>query len=297
MGVYLYPSNTETPLKEAYIWIPFPASIALDKSSVSLNIWDTAQLTATIEPAISDHSITWSSDDTTVATVSTTWLVTCVTPWECTIIATTVNGLTATCSVAQSRLPSAYQEVEWIESSWTQYINLWWTPSSNYCKVEANITPYTWWQDWSVFWGMAYSSNSYSLHTNQSNWYMNLGSSVNIQSTTFSSWTNLDLEFIADGWAWTLHLNSNTYTWSYGWTIVQSTRPFYLFAFNENWSTTWKANLRVYSFKIYSGANTIERDLVPCYRIADSVIWMYDLTNDQFYTNSWAWAFTKWPDV
>ena len=101
MGVYLYPNNTETPLKDAYIWIPFPTSIVLDKSSISLTtVWQTEQLTATIEPTISDHSITWSSDDTTVATVSTSWLVTCVTPWECTITATTVNGLTASCSVA-----------------------------------------------------------------------------------------------------------------------------------------------------------------------------------------------------
>jgi hypothetical protein len=55
--------------------------------------------------------------------------------------------------------------------------------------------------------------------------------------------------------------------------------------------------MRVNLFKIYSDANTIERDLVPCYRIADGVIWMYDLTNDQFYTNSGSWTFTKWPDV
>lgn len=104
MWVYLYPSNTETPLKDAYIWIPFPTSIVLDKSSISLTtIWQTEQLTATIEPSICDKSITWSSDDTTIATVSTTWLVTCVTPWDCTIVATTVNGLTASCSVADSQ--------------------------------------------------------------------------------------------------------------------------------------------------------------------------------------------------
>lgn len=100
MGVYLYPNNTETELKNAYIWIPDPTSIVLNKSSISLTtVWQTVQLTATIEPTVSDKTITWSSDDTTVATVSTTGLVTCVTPWECTITATTVNNLTATCGV------------------------------------------------------------------------------------------------------------------------------------------------------------------------------------------------------
>lgn len=91
-------------LKNAYIWIPNPTSIVLDKISISLTtIWQTEQLTATIEPEVSDKTITWSSDDTTVATVSTTGLVTCVTPWTCTITATTVNGLTASCSVDDSQ--------------------------------------------------------------------------------------------------------------------------------------------------------------------------------------------------
>ena len=104
MGVYLYPNNTETPLKYAYIGIPNPTSIVLDKSSINLTtVWQTEQLTATIEPTVSDKTITWTTSDSTVATVSTTWLVTCVTPWECTITATTVNGLTATCSVVANQ--------------------------------------------------------------------------------------------------------------------------------------------------------------------------------------------------
>ena len=111
MGVYLYPNNTETPLKNAYIWIPYPESITLDKNSISLTtVGQTEQLTATIEPEVSDKTITWNSDDTTIATVSTTGLVTCVTPWECTITATTVNGLTATCSVVDI---STYQYIKW----------------------------------------------------------------------------------------------------------------------------------------------------------------------------------------
>lgn len=104
MWVYLYPSNTETPLKNAYIGIPFPTSIVLDKNSINLTtIWQTEQLTATIQPTVSDKTINWTSSDTTVATVSTTWLVTCVTPWTCTITATTVNWLTASCSVSDSQ--------------------------------------------------------------------------------------------------------------------------------------------------------------------------------------------------
>lgn len=96
MWVYI----EDSAISNAYIWIPYPESITLDKSSINLTtVWQTEQLTATIEPTISDHSVTWSSDDTTVATVNTSWLVTCVNPWSCTITATTANGLTATCGV------------------------------------------------------------------------------------------------------------------------------------------------------------------------------------------------------
>ena len=108
MWIYVYPNNTETEITNAYIGIPFPESITLDKSSISLTtVWQTEQLTATLTPTPCDQSVTWSSDDTTIATVSTTGLVTCVTPWECTITATTVNNLTATCSVETGWTPWA----------------------------------------------------------------------------------------------------------------------------------------------------------------------------------------------
>lgn len=75
-------------------------AISLDKSSISLTTaWQTSQITATLTPADSTSSITWSSSNTSIATVSSTWLVTCVTPWNCTITATTDNWLTATCWV------------------------------------------------------------------------------------------------------------------------------------------------------------------------------------------------------
>ena len=196
------------------------------------------------------------------------------------------------------RLPSAYQEVEYIESSWTQYIDTWWTPSSNYCKTVMDATIYTGNSDWSVYYWMTNWSSAYSLHTNHSTRQLNVGSDVNKNTwISFSNWTNWTFTFEANNGSISVDIAGSTYTGSYSWSVSQSTRPFYIFAFDENWSITWKAKMRVNSFKIYSDANTIERDLVPCYRIADGVIWMYDLVGETFYTNSWTWTFTKWPDV
>lgn len=78
--------------------------VSLDKSSITLStVWQTEQLTATVSPNnATNKNVNWSSSNTSIATVSNTWLVTCVTPWSATITVTTVDGwFTDTCSVAQ----------------------------------------------------------------------------------------------------------------------------------------------------------------------------------------------------
>jgi hypothetical protein len=288
MGVYLYPNNTETELKNAYIGIPNPISIVLDESSISLTtIWQTAQLTATIEPTISDHSITWSSDDTTVATVDTTWLVTCVTPWTCTITATTVNNLTATCGVRQARLPAEYQEVEWIESSWTQYINTW-VKGSNTISTELVMRPnmsYT--SEYAVF-GDAWSASAlffmeyqwkYRLH----NWgnYWDFANVTNEKTTITTNSSGITI----NGVSYTLTAGSS-----------YSNKNVWLFGLWDGGNSSKRGRFKVYSFQM-SDNNVLIRDFVPCYRIADTVIWLYDIVNNVFYTNAGSGTFTKWWDV
>ena len=73
--------------------------------------------------------------------------------------------------------------------------------------------------------------------------------------------------------------------WSYAMTIF------------SRWGSSNYALIKLYSMQIYDVNDDIIRDFVPCYRIADSVIWLYDLVNNVFYTNVGGWTFTKWPDV
>lgn len=274
----------QNELKNAYIGIPYPESISLNRNSISLTtIWQTEQLTATILPTVSDKTITWASSDNTIATVSSSWLVTCVTPWECTITATTVNNLTATCSVGQWRLPSTYQEVEYIESSWTQKINTWYTTNSNmrivcdfYTTNTAinNVIFAT--ENWSWAW-----SNYILCFTNNTDFLIGTNSGTTFTGTPLS--TKHKVEFSLSS----ITLDSTTITKS----SSVGTYNISLFQWNGN-----SGKVRIYSFKAYTWA-TQERDLVPCYRIGDSVIWMYDLVNWVFYTNAGSWTFTKWADV
>lgn len=73
-------------------------SVSLDQSGAIGEVDDTIQLTATVLPAnATDKSVTWSSSDEAVATVSETGLVTYVGGVACTITSeTTDGGFTAT---------------------------------------------------------------------------------------------------------------------------------------------------------------------------------------------------------
>ena len=78
--------------------------IVLDKTSVNLNGGLTSQLTPTISPANTDNkNVTWSTSDGTIATVSSSGLITANTTkyGTCTITCTVADGsgVTATCSI------------------------------------------------------------------------------------------------------------------------------------------------------------------------------------------------------
>jgi uncharacterized repeat protein (TIGR01451 family) len=77
--------------------LPYDESISLDKSTMNLNAGDSQQLIATTTPA--GAQLTWSSENTGVATVDSTGKVTGVSAGTCIITAKAVDGLTATCTV------------------------------------------------------------------------------------------------------------------------------------------------------------------------------------------------------
>ena len=253
--MWVYIQNTE--ITNAYIWIPYPESIVLDKSSISLTtVWQTEQLTATITPDFCDKRIIWTSSDTSIATVGP----------------------------ITSRLPSAYQEVEYIESNWTQKISTGYITNSN-IRIESEfmITGSSWDNVlfWTTYWSWAWVDCLAFRATGTWNFEAWASSSVNWATTVNEKYT-LDYTLSSISLDW----NTKTLSASVPWTNELT-----IFYWNWKW---W--SVRVYSFKVYTGS-TLERDFVPCYRIADWVIWMYDLVNDVFYTNSWSWTFTKWADV
>lgn len=77
-----------------------PTSITLNKTSGSIAVGETVSLEANLKPEnVTDKSITWSSNKTSVATVNSSGVVTGVGEGSATITAKTVNNLSATFTV------------------------------------------------------------------------------------------------------------------------------------------------------------------------------------------------------
>jgi len=183
-----------------------------------------------------------------------------------------------------SRLPSDYQEVEYIQSSGN------WTNTWQFIKPNVTVAhriKIKFWRQWSG-----------TSSDNEREVYATYGWTSN-QQFWFSpySWA-----FITNGVTATRTPSTYSNPWTYEATVtwyVANSRPPFLFWQNE-WDSyaRWNITMKLYYFQVYQTSDdTLIRDFVPCYRKSDSVIWLYDIVNDTFYTNQWSWTFTKWPDV
>ena len=95
------------------VWKPIlVTAISVSPSSKTLDVSETVTLSATATPSTAlDKTVTWSSDNTGVATVNESGVVTAVAPGSCTITATAHDGsgITATCAITVSKIsPNTY---------------------------------------------------------------------------------------------------------------------------------------------------------------------------------------------
>ena len=81
---------------------PMPQNIILSETSISLQMGERAQLSATLQPEHAMAELLWVSTDTTVATVRATGQVQTVAPGSCEIIALGFGQAQATCKVTVS---------------------------------------------------------------------------------------------------------------------------------------------------------------------------------------------------
>lgn len=99
-GHYIEQENKVAVIKLSIDGTVNPATIELSQATATIKVGANKQVTATVKPdGATDKSVTYTSSDTSVATVATDGTITGVKEGAATITAKTVNGLTATVAV------------------------------------------------------------------------------------------------------------------------------------------------------------------------------------------------------
>lgn len=207
---------------------------------------------------------------------------------------------TATCNgktfngvwTSKGRLPSAYQEVEYIESSGTQYIDTGIIPTSN-TRVVADVSGLTGNINGSLWESYSTSDDEYGL--------LNVSAYPTFRSDYGSSEVNKNIA-ISSNTVYHIDMNKNVTTIN-GEAMTNTASTFsgnkslYVFARNANGNVDLKhPNAKFHSMEIYEN-NTQLRNFIPCYRKSDNEIGMYDTVSDTFFTNQGTGAFTKGADI
>lgn len=188
-------------------------------------------------------------------------------------------------------LPSEYQRVEWIWNSWTQRIDTGLYPNSNMMVQMKFIYPTYWW--WNLFWFNDSESNSFRFFRANDTTYLDYWSWNNYNRIQWSYITSTTAIYEVEFWnRYVKDIPTNTTK------ISSSSVSFwdksikaYIF-----WNIDNQDYMKLYYCKIYISW-TLVRYYIPCYRKSDNVIWMFDIVNQQFYTNVWTGTFTKWNNI
>jgi len=190
-----------------------------------------------------------------------------------------------------SRLPSAYQEVEYIESTGTQWIDTNFSPNQDTRVVidyqDDDITIST-----HGFIGSRDNVNNGFIIGGRSThyWYAQYGN----EQTPGTIFLNNNLRHLVD-LNKTLLYYDNSLIHTFSSQVFNVSKTLYLFMTSDFGSTN-NSLAKIFKCQIYNN-NILVRDFVPCYRKSDNEIGLYDLVNGVFYTNAGTGTFTKGPDV
>lgn len=192
-------------------------------------------------------------------------------------------------------LPSEYQEVEYIESSGSEYIDTGIVPNQNIGFEIVFLTKNL----------LSGSNSSYGSIMGA-----RTSSKVNeLQLTTYSNNTSGTLRFGTSSYDASIESNKKQKVTLYDKIYTNDsnvkttlnnefTSPcsMTIFALNQNGDVIQFGKMQLYKLKLYMD-NIIVRNFIPCYRIEDNVIGLYDLVGNEFYTNKGSGAFKKGKNI
>lgn len=209
-----------------------------------------------------------------------------------------VNGV-AKLFYSASRLPDAYQEVAYLQSSGTQYIDtgIAGNTFTSSAKVEAKVR-FTSIGSAQTITG-ATDDQSYNcalvVKTTETQFHIQSEDNDAYGGTPKASTDYTLVANFAKSGTCTLSVNG-TQVASGNFSGGVTSKSIYAFAKNMNGTLEQYLKGRIYYLKITINGS-LKRNFVPCYRTSDSVAGMYDLANSKFYTNKGSGTFTVGADV
>ena len=197
-------------------------------------------------------------------------------------------------------IPSAYQEVEYIQSSGTQHIDTGFVPNNN-TRIACEIM----WTEFnnSYFGGFgasqAYNSRAFESYVWASyvNWNFNSNTYGADGGLGYRGTVNTRYLIDANKNVFTISDTNGTVLKTITATYGQFTAPYTMYLFGTHRASSGHAKCRFYGHTFIYDNGTLVREFVPCYRKSDNVIGMWDKVGKQFYTNGGTGTFTKGGDV
>lgn len=184
-------------------------------------------------------------------------------------------------------LPSEYQQVEYIESTGTQWIDSGVIGNSNTKivsklsfnpNVDVQIMGSGWLADQRINFGKRTGNNTYSIA---------IGSWLNSSITLDNNYHLIEVDVpnkIGKIDNETLDFSSYSYT--------GENQNIGIFARIRTGDVDYYCNSKCKTFQIYDN-NVLVRNFIPCYRKSDNEIGLYDLVTKSFYTNQGTGTFFK----
>lgn len=189
------------------------------------------------------------------------------------------------------RLPEGYTELEYIESTGTQYINSGYNiQSGDTIELLGQFTEH--FHDNTFFEVTTNSTTRCLLSSEEANGKVifNAGSGAYVvTSNTYGIGVDIDVtinsKFVING------INMGSVT------VKTQSKPVYLFAGNDVGTVARYGKVRIKKYKITSSSGVVKLDYVPAIRHSDGEVGLYDLVNGVMYGNAGTGEFIAGPKL
>lgn len=192
------------------------------------------------------------------------------------------TGIWKTNNIYEKTLPNGYTELEYIQSTDTQYIDTGFKPNQDTrAIIDFDVISYSNWNDaFGTCGGENNTSGKWFLLEMDSSGRYNFdygrGGVTGVGSVLGRHYVDWNKNVaIYDGTTYTLA--AATFQSEYNMHIFGITR--------YGGSHSGTPNMKLYSFKLYDNG-TLIRNYIPAKRSVDSVIGLYDTVNNEFYENA-----------